>query len=159
VIDITSFALYYLYSLGVQAAKNRASIMADEKDDDNLFQTPQNDRKTSRWHTSRHSLERVENHPLSEDYGSIEPSSSVDTASLIQSAARSILDDTSPNTAVSDDESDAEGSFATRAALSPSPTLSSLQMKTLPAMPDEQDRKRFVVSCRLWKNHMRVIWR
>jgi hypothetical protein len=127
--------------------------MADEKDDDNLFQTPQNERKTSRWHTSRHSLERVENHPLSEDYGSIEPSSSVDTALLIQSAARSILEETSPSTAVSDDESCAEGSRA----LSPSPTLSSLQMKTLPAMPDEQDRKRFVVSHRFWNDHRRVI--
>jgi hypothetical protein len=126
--------------------------MADKKADDNSFQTPQNDRKTSRWHTSRHSLERVENHPLSEDYGSIEPSSSVDTASLIQSAARSIMDETSPSTAVSDDESDTEGSFSARAALSPSPTLSSLQMKTLPAMPDEQDRKRFVVSRRLRNN-------
>lgn len=122
--------------------------MSDETTDDNSFLTPppQHDRKTSRWHTSRQSLERVENHPLSEDYGSIEPSSSVDTASLIQSAARSIMDETSPSTAVSDDESCEKGSFTARQALSPSPTLSSLQMKTLPAMPDEQDRKRFVVS-------------
>jgi hypothetical protein len=150
-IDLASFSLILLV-FGVKATKNRADVMADEKDDDNLFQTPQNERKTSRWHTR----ERVENHPLSEDYGSIEPSSSVDTALLIQSAARSVLDDNSPITAVSENGSCEEDSFTDRAS-PPSPTLSSLQMKTLPAMPDEQDRKRFVVSRRLWNDHRRVI--
>jgi hypothetical protein len=124
--------------------------MADENDDDNLFQTPEQERRTSRWLTP----ERVENHPLSDDYGSIERSSSVDTALLIQSAARSILDDASPTSAVSDAGSGADDSFTARVT-SPSPTLTSLQMQTLPAMPDEQDRKRFVVSHRLWNNHRR----
>jgi hypothetical protein len=75
-------------------------------------------------------------------------------ASLIQSAARSMLDDATPETAasgVSDDESDscslAEGKLGNlRSAFSP--TLSSLQhMKELPAIPDEQDRRRFIVRC------------
>jgi hypothetical protein len=115
--------------------------MADQIDGNNLFQTPQNG-KISPWLA----LERVENHPLSDDYESIERSPSVDTALLIQSAARSLVDETSPSTAVSDDGSCEEGTA--RSASSPSPTLTSLQMKTLPAMPDEQDRKRFVVSRR-----------
>jgi hypothetical protein len=91
-------------------------------------------------------------------------------ASLIQSAARSVLDDTTPNTAVSDDDgsedcSCADGVFGRNHPLrngnekstnnghysthSSPAALSSLQMKTLPAIPDEQDRKRFVVSCYL----------
>lgn len=55
-------------------------------------------------------------------------------ASLIQSAARSVLDDLK---ASSNDG---------RATISPSssPALQSLQIETLPAIPDEQDRRRFI---------------
>lgn len=84
-------------------------------------------------------LERVARHPLEET--SSNASSSVNAASLIQSAARSILDDSSPGTNVSDDEHDDDDDGPPRSAPS---KLQSLQSKTLPAFPDEQDRKRFV---------------
>eukprot|EP00977_Amphora_coffeiformis_P008609 scaffold1953_cov176-Amphora_coffeaeformis.AAC.27 len=64
---------------------------------------------------------------------------SIDAALLLQSAARSVLDSdgvTSPSNA--SDTSSRQGSPATPAA------LSSLQKERLPAMPDEQDRKRFI---------------
>jgi hypothetical protein len=70
-------------------------------------------------------------------------------ASLIQSAARSILDDGTPSTAVSDDDSEGcRSAYGTLGSSRPpaSLTLASLQMETMPALPDEQDRKRFVVS-------------
>jgi hypothetical protein len=66
----------------------------------------------------------------------------INTAALIQSAARSVLDDTTTSTIFSDDESCAHGSHRLPRTSS---TLRSLQTKTLPALPDEQDRKRFVV--------------
>lgn len=74
----------------------------------------------------------------------------INTVSLIQSAARSVLDSvyTPTSTNVSDDEDDecdAEKRRRQRQNL-PIPTLESLQKQSLPAMPDEQDRKRFVVS-------------
>ena len=71
-------------------------------------------------------------------------------ASLIQSAARSVLDDLTPSTIVSDDVSDDESeSCCADGALgllkpSGSPTLRSLQKKIPPALPDEQDRRRFI---------------
>lgn len=86
------------------------------------------------------------------------------SASLIQSAVRSVLDDASPSTIVSDDRSDdsEEGaeSFVDGNRVTPNkyypgknknndsstPTLESLQMQQIPPIPDEQDRKRFIVS-------------
>ena len=72
-------------------------------------------------------------------------------ASLIRSAARSILDDATPNTAFSDDESEslscADGNLGNLGKISiASPSLSSLRIQKMPALPDEQDRKRFIVS-------------
>jgi hypothetical protein len=64
--------------------------------------------------------------------------SSLDTASLIQSAARSILDSRSPETDMSD--TDDERSFCSNDV----PALRSLETRTVPALPSEQDRKRFV---------------
>ena len=71
------------------------------------------------------------------------------TATLIQSAARSVLDNLTPSTIVSDDKSeiysigdDAEGIPIPAS----SPTLRSLQKEILPAIPDEQERRRFIVS-------------
>lgn len=64
---------------------------------------------------------------------------SIDTAFLLQSAARSVLDSdgvTSPSNA--SDTSSRQGTPVTPAG------LSSLQRERLPAMPDEQDRKRFI---------------
>lgn len=74
------------------------------------------------------------------------------SASLIQTAVRSVLDDATPSTIISDDQS--EASFVNGGSASPgfrkkketSPTLESLQKEKLPPMPDEQDRKRFIVS-------------
>ena len=73
-------------------------------------------------------------------------------ASLIQSAARSILDNetATPSTIVSDDASEnfscADGTLGKRNTRRGhfAPSLNSLQIETLPAIPDEQDRKRFV---------------
>lgn len=76
------------------------------------------------------------------------------SASLIQSAVRSVLDDITPtSTIVSDDQSEASFIFPSD---SPSlrfgknkqapPTLESLQMEKIPPIPDAQDRKRFIVS-------------
>ena len=62
---------------------------------------------------------------------------SIDTALLLQSAARSVLDSdamTSPSNA-----SDVSSPHGT-----PSLGLASLRRERLPAMPDEQDRKRFI---------------
>jgi hypothetical protein len=71
------------------------------------------------------------------------------SASLIQSAVRSVLDDATPSTVVSDDRSE-EGSFVdgdpVASRYSSSPALHSLQIERLPPIPDEQDRKRFIVS-------------
>ena len=70
-------------------------------------------------------------------------SSNAHTNMLIQSAARSVLDGTSPNsTPLSEDGSE----YASSASSKPVPTLQSLETKPIPAMPDEQDRKRFIVS-------------
>jgi hypothetical protein len=73
-------------------------------------------------------------------------------ASLIQSAARSMLDDATPDTAVSavsDDISErgsyADGNLGNLRKTAVSPTLASLRhTKKIPAIPDEQDRKRFI---------------
>ena len=74
----------------------------------------------------------------------------VNTASLIQSAARSVLDSvyTPTSTNVSDDEDEGENDQERKRQQRHMaiPTLESLQKESLPAMPDEQDRKRFVVS-------------
>lgn len=86
---------------------------------------------------------------------SITASSSLDTKSLIQSAAKSILDHhpPSPGRCVSDndDEEDDTHDVAIEAddsfffpSMTANNNLQSLQTKTLPALPDEQDRKRFV---------------
>jgi hypothetical protein len=138
---------------------------------DKAFQTPKkmsqslaSSRTAATAATTTDLLERVEHHPLvdAEYYGgSIEPSSSVDTASLIQSAARSIMDDTSPSTAVSEDGSydhsfTAAHSSATNETYSDT-TLRSLQMKTLPTLPDEQDRRRFVVRVLLNEKEISVV--
>jgi hypothetical protein len=103
-------------------------------------------------------MERLvaEDHPLSSPGNNIDHSTIFrnsqqrsPAASLIQSAARSILDDGTPSTAVSVDGSEscsgADGTFGP-SRTSASPTLSSLQIETIPALPDENDRKRFVVS-------------
>lgn len=58
-------------------------------------------------------------------------------AELVQSAARSLLD--TSTTLLSDDEDDNGGKP------SPSAALASLQTEKIPALPDEQDRKRFIV--------------
>jgi hypothetical protein len=102
-------------------------------------------------------MERVvaEDHPLSSPENNIghsaifrsnsEPGPSQQrspAALLIHSAARSILDDGTPSTAVSDDGSESYSG----ARIPSSPTLASLQIETMPALPDEKDRKRFVVS-------------
>ena len=94
-------------------------------------------------------MERIaaEDHPLSLpenniDHSAISSSSQQRSpaASLIQSAARSILDDFgTPTTAVSDDGS--ESCSGADGMLGPSrtpasPTLSSLQIETMPALPD-----------------------
>ena len=72
------------------------------------------------------------------------------SASLIQSAVRSVLDDATPSTIVSDDRSDEGRSYVDgehfTSAYFPSPALDSLQVERLPPIPDEQDRKRFIVS-------------
>lgn len=85
----------------------------------------------------RAKLEQVTMHPLAEEAHST-ASPSINAASLIQSAARSILDDSPPGT---DGDSCSNGQRST-----PSLTLQSLQTRIVPAMPDEQDRKRFLVS-------------
>jgi len=73
------------------------------------------------------------------------------TASLIQSAARSVLDSvyTPTSTNVSDDEDDSDHRNdqqrrRRQTLLLVQPTLDSLQTRKIPAMPDGQDRKRFV---------------
>lgn len=73
-------------------------------------------------------------------------------AYLIQSAARSMLDEATPDkvSGVSDDESDSDsivdGRYGSLRSVNSS-RLSSLQHQTdQPAIPNEQDRKRFVVS-------------
>ena len=74
-------------------------------------------------------------------------------ASLIQSAARSILDNdaATPSSVVSDRDREsyscADGNLGnnnTARTRQSKPSLHSLQIETLPALPDEQDRKRFV---------------
>jgi hypothetical protein len=79
-------------------------------------------------------------------------------ASLIQSAARSILDDATPSTAGADDSSESGFAFSVPRlnyhsnSNTPTipPSLQSLQVETLPALPDEQDRKRFLVRTRTY---------
>ena len=96
----------------------------------------------------------VKDHPLSvKSYDDNEvawkkPHAASPAASLIRSAARSILDDaSSPKTSGDgssyhksyDNDGDDDGGRA-------SATLLSLQKEQLPPIPDEQDRKRFIVS-------------
>ena len=65
------------------------------------------------------------------------------TNMLIQSAARSVLDGTTPTShPMSDDGTEYSPTRSTK----PVPTLESLETKPIPPMPDEQDRKRFIVS-------------
>ncbi len=91
--------------------------------------------------SSESGVERgVRNHPLrvmAESSSIASGASSSYAAELVQSAARSLLD-ASP-TLMSDDESDEQASPSSSAA------LSSLQTETLPALPNVQDRKRFIV--------------
>jgi len=73
----------------------------------------------------------------------------INSASLIQSAARSVLDSSiyarTSTSDVSDDEDDSSDIRQIRKQHKLSlPTLHSLQRKTLPTMPNEHDRKRFV---------------
>lgn len=108
-------------------------------------------------------MERVldDDHPLSSkgsstrlsisttiSQGSYQPRSNFRTpsAALIQSAVRSVLDDATPGSIVSDDRSDG-GSFLDDPVNRHnffSPGLESLQIEPLPPLPDEQDRKRFI---------------
>jgi hypothetical protein len=80
-------------------------------------------------------------------------SSSVDTASLIQAAAKSILENSNEASCVASDDEDRHnflsnmdtGYVSTEDEDSDrSPALQSLQREKLPTVPDEQDRKRFV---------------
>ncbi|CAB9528307.1 Transmembrane and coiled-coil domain-containing protein 4 [Seminavis robusta] len=70
----------------------------------------------------------------------------INTASLIQSAARSVLDSvyTPTSTNVSDDENDDDEGHASMRSQYEAPTLDSLKREALPALPGEDDRKRFV---------------
>ena len=70
-------------------------------------------------------------------------SSSLDTASLIQSAAKLSLLQKSPASISSGPDIPDDNDDPPQALYSPS--LQSLQTETLPALPSEQDRKRFVV--------------
>lgn len=83
----------------------------------------------------------VVDHPLNKKESTTEPIrtpvSLSYTASLVQSAAKSVLVD-EPSSTVSDDENSVEAPS--------SPGLRSLLKKTVPAMPDDQDRKKFIVS-------------
>lgn len=72
-------------------------------------------------------------------------------AELVQSAAKSLLDVS--NSQVSDDES-LGGHHAPLS--SPVATLRSLQTEKLPALPDEQDRKRFLVRNQM-KHHVLLL--
>lgn len=116
---------------------------------------------------AKHKMERVrdDDHPLSSrgrpPFLSISTTTSqgsyhqqrsnyrTPSASLIHSAVRSVLDDATPSSIVSDDRSEGE-SFVDGDLVTPktasSPALESLQIERLPAIPDEQDRKRFIVS-------------
>lgn len=112
---------------------------------------------------------QVDEHPLSLSEENLFPSRSSDSEPgqprrqqarspaaflLVQSAVRSVLDDATPtpSTIISGDGSES-GSCADRTlgkrSPTSSPTLRSLQIETLPAIPDEQDRRRFIVSMRL----------
>jgi hypothetical protein len=84
----------------------------------------------------------VTNHPLADDRerSSIaSTSSSAYAAELVQSAARSLLD--ASTSQLSDDES----CLPRTASPTLMASLSSLKQETLPAVPDVQDRKRFIV--------------
>ena len=84
----------------------------------------------------------ISDHPLAEkEYQDhdLEETSSY-TESLLQSAVKSVVNSTT--SIVSDDE-DSFDSGRPRSSLT-SPSLRSLQTKTIPAFPDEDDRKRFV---------------
>lgn len=85
----------------------------------------------------------------SQSMGSHSSLTTINTASLLQSAARSVLDSvyTPTSTNVSDDEDDENDDMARerrKEQQAGRPTLESLKKEALPAMPDEQDRKRFV---------------
>jgi hypothetical protein len=88
----------------------------------------------------RAKLEIVSAHPLS-DEAAFHSAPAINTASFIQAAARSILDSSPSGTNLSDDDSCSNGHDKTSSL-----TLESLQTQVAPAMPDEQDRKRFLVS-------------
>lgn len=93
--------------------------------------------RSSLHHNTESQIEM--NHSLSRDEISetcTPTPSSINTASLIQSAARSVLDEKPQTTAFSDEERSHEENI--------SPRLQSLSVKIFPAMPNEQDRKRFV---------------
>ena len=88
-------------------------------------------------------------HPLSTSNGHPPRQQQARTpaASLIQSAARSLLDNLTPSTIFSDERSEnlscADGTIGNLEYAS-SPTLRSLAVETLPGIPDEQDRRRFI---------------
>ncbi|GAX20178.1 hypothetical protein FisN_12Hh023 [Fistulifera solaris] len=86
----------------------------------------------------RAKLETVCAHPLSDEI-TFHSAPEINTASYIQAAARSILDGSPSGTNVSDDDSCSNGHQKTSSF-----TLESLQKQVAPAMPDEQDRKRFL---------------
>jgi hypothetical protein len=117
----------------------RRSQPMDDSEQEQVFSPPQGSSCNS-------SNNNINNHHL-ENYVTRSPA-----ASLIQSVARSaLLDEATPNSTVtSDDVSEVMSGqhYATnRNSLTPATTganLSSLQTPTLPALPDEQDRRRFI---------------
>lgn len=104
-------------------------------------------------------LERVTSHPL-QHHDSMSPflgsssgssvthesyaSSSINTASLLQSAVRSILDSPIASNNNSDDENSPIRNYEKVKRFGESLSLMSLQKQIIPAMPEEQDRKRFI---------------
>jgi hypothetical protein len=83
------------------------------------------------------------NHPNTADQNFVARSPA---ASLIQSAARSaLLDEATPSsTVISDDASEVMSGHHRQPYQSSPAHLSSLQTPTLPALPNEQDRRRFI---------------
>jgi Protein of unknown function (DUF726) len=107
--------------------------------------TEHNDDPTEHSSSEKVCLEKqrgISDHPLAEysDEIDFEESTSY-TESLLQSAAKSVLETSA--SMVSDGDDNSIDSARPRSPLI-SPTLRSLQTKTIPAFPGEDDRKRFI---------------